>query len=924
MMKQRLIAAIALLAGLLPLLSPCMAQGQGKPFIITTLTFRKYTPPAPGGGGNYYDYWLKIPVNGENYKVHYEGEDGKNGKDITVAQGIIDVNVYRNDFVVKIGPENVKSIAYAGKVDEYGALHKIQQWGDVKWQTMEGAFEGCKEVWYIDENLGKPDLSQVTSCARMFAGVEKLYMPLADWDVSAVTDMSQMFQGCSKFFNNPMGNWNVSKVKNMSHMFEGCEKYNQPLDQWNVSQVEDMERMFEGCTSFNQSLANWKLRKCKKLGLGHCGMSVENYSKTLQGWAAQADIVTGLTLDATGLVYTHEAKVAREKLITEKGWIITGDTEVGIQFVPAEESMSIGQEKALKLQFNGITKEAVSLASSKDNIVKVLDQNNLTVKALAVGQATITATLPASGSQPKLTATCVVTVTKGVESITLNKSALTLWRGDSEKLSATVLPEDLSNREVTWACEPASVATVDNDGTVHAVGAGQATITATTKAMPSKSATCALTVNIKVDGLVLDKTNMTLKVGESQTITAIVTPEGLPDKSVTWESDHADIASVVDGTVKGLKPGMATITVTTVAEPKVSKTCTVTVEQAAVNLVLDKTEMTLKVGESQTITATVTPEGLPDKSVTWESDHADIASVVDGTVKGLKPGMATITVTTVAEPKVSKTCTVTVEQAAINLALDKTEMTLKVGESQTITATVTPEGLPDKSVTWESDHADIASVVDGTVKGLKPGMATITVTTVAEPKVSKTCTVTVENIRVTGIEISRTSLALTVGEGSTLTAQVLPREATVQDIEWTSSQPAIVSVDKGAVMAHAAGEAEITAKSVDGGFTATCKVTVKAKSGSTPNGQNGTKSALEHNGLNGVEVSPNPFGPYLHVSSPIDVERYELVNISGQVVAREWVQSSKFRIETEHLPAGIYLLRLTGAHGEIHNVRIVK
>ena len=841
MMKQRLIATIALLVGLLPLLPPCMAQGQGKPFIITTFTFRKYTPPAPGGGGNYYDYWLKIPVNGENYKVHYEDEDGKNGKDITVAQGIIDVNVYRDDFVVKIGPENVKSIAYAGKVDEYGALHKIQQWGDVKWQTMEGAFEGCKEVWYIDENLGKPDLSQVTSCARMFAGVEKLYMPLADWDVSTVTDMSQMFQGCSKFFNNPMGNWNVSTVKNMSRMFEGCEKYNQPLDQWNVSQVEDMERMFEGCTSFNQSLANWKLRKCKKLGLGHCGMSVENYSKTLQGWAAQADIVSGLTLDANGLVYTHEAKEAREKLITEKGWVITGDTELGIQFVPAEESMSIGQEKALKLQFNGITKEAVSLASSKDNIVKVLDQNNLTVKALAVGQATITATLPASGSQPKLTATCVVTVTKGVESITLNKSALTLWRGDSEKLSATVLPEDLSNREVTWACEPATVATVDNDGTVHAVGAGQATITATTKAMPSKSATCALTVNIKVDGLVLDKTNMTLKVGESQTITA-----------------------------------------------------------------------------------TVTPEGLPDKSVTWESDHADIASVVDGTVKGLKPGMATITVTTVAEPKVSKTCTVTVEQAAVNLVLDKTEMTLKVGESQTITATVTPEGLPDKSVTWESDHADIASVVDGTVKGLKPGMATITVTTVAEPKLSKTCTVTVENVRVTGIEISRTSLALTVGEGSTLTAQVLPREATVQDIEWTSSQPAIVSVDKGAVMARAAGEAEITAKSVDGGFTATCKVIVKAKSGSTPNEQNGTKSALEHNGLNGVEVSPNPFGPYLHVSSPIDVERYELVNISGQVVAREWVQSSKFRIETEHLPAGMYLLRLTGVHGEIHNVRIVK
>ena len=83
------------------------------------------------------------------------------------------------------------------------------------------------------------------------------YGEIGDWDVSNVTDMSNVFSGAQSF-NQPLNNWNVSKVKDMCGMFHGAESFNQSLDNWNVSNVTDMESMFLNATSFNQPLlAPW-------------------------------------------------------------------------------------------------------------------------------------------------------------------------------------------------------------------------------------------------------------------------------------------------------------------------------------------------------------------------------------------------------------------------------------------------------------------------------------------------------------------------------------------------------------------------------------------------------------------------------------------------------------------------------------------
>ena len=84
----------------------------------------------------------------------------------------------------------------------------------------------------------------------------------------------------------------------------------------------------------------------------------------------------------------------------------------------------------------------------------------------------------------------------------------------------------------------------------------------------------------------------------------------------------------------------------------------------------------------------------------------------------------------------------------------------------------------------------------------------------------------VESVSVTGVTVSPTTLALKTGTTGTLTATVTPGTAAVTSVSWSSSDEAVATVDKGVVTAVAEGTATITAKTDDGGFTATCEVTV--------------------------------------------------------------------------------------------------
>jgi uncharacterized protein YjdB len=273
---------------------------------------------------------------------------------------------------------------------------------------------------------------------------------------------------------------------------------------------------------------------------------------------------------------------------------------------------------------------------------------------------------------------------------------------------------------------------VTSAGKVKGVKAGTATITCTSKATGAK-ATCKVTVGY----VKLDQTEATLMKGKTVTLKATVYPSSLKDQTVTWESSNTKVATVTSaGKVKGVKAGTATITCTSNATG-LKATCTVNVVKGTVTL--NKTEACVQKGKTLTLKATVTPESLADKSVTWESSDTKIATVTStGKVKGVKYGTATITCTS-KSTGAKATCQVTVGKVIIGVS----EITLKRSRTNMLTATVYPSTLADKSVTWKSSDTKIVTVTaDGLIKGIKAGTATITCTSVATG-LKGTCTVTV-------------------------------------------------------------------------------------------------------------------------------------------------------------------------------------
>ncbi|WP_242874833.1 Ig-like domain-containing protein [Clostridium pasteurianum] len=168
-------------------------------------------------------------------------------------------------------------------------------------------------------------------------------------------------------------------------------------------------------------------------------------------------------------------------------------------------------------------------------------------------------------------------VKSSVDSITLDKNTCTLFAGQTDTLKANIQPTYAANQSVTWTSSNTSIATVDNTGKVTAISAGTANITATT-ADGNKTASCAVTVNTptKVDSISLKPTDA-LKVGDTDTLAATISPENASEKSVTWTSSNASVATVDStGKVTAVSAGTANITATTVDGGKTAS-CNVTV-----------------------------------------------------------------------------------------------------------------------------------------------------------------------------------------------------------------------------------------------------------------------------------------------------------------------------------------------------------
>ena len=237
-------------------------------------------------------------------------------------------------------------------------------------------------------------------------------------------------------------------------------------------------------------------------------------------------------------------------------------------------------------------------------------------------------------------------------------------------------------------------------------------------------------------------------------------------------------------------------------------------------------------GEVVTLIATINPSNASNRNVFWTSSDQSVATVDNnGKVIAIKAGTTTITVTTEDGDKTA-TCSVTVKEKlypVTGVTLDKTSVELTEGDVTVLTATVNPSNASNKKVYWTSSDLSVASVDNtGKVTAVKAGSATISVTTEDGGKTA-TCTIIVKEkiYPVTGVTLDKTSVELTEGDVTVLTATVNPSNASNKNVYWTSSDLSVATVDHtGKVTAVKRGKAVITVITEDGNKTATCTITV--------------------------------------------------------------------------------------------------
>lgn len=282
------------------------------------------------------------------------------------------------------------------------------------------------------------------------------------------------------------------------------------------------------------------------------------------------------------------------------------------------------------------------------------------------------------------------------------------------------LAKAASKLTVEWTSSDESVATVDETGTVTAVAAGEANVTASVK-----DADIAASTHIKVvvtpTGVAAPESIDLVTNGENtKDLDAKLVPADATDVKLAYESSDESVATV-DETGK----------VTAVANGE----CTIT------TYVIAKTEDAEASELSAVVVEATDSEEVDDSVATMPEDLAAMDSAFGVVPENLK-----------AETKV--TVTTNVE----GITLDKTEGVLTVGNTVTVTATVTPDTATNASVTWSSSDEAIATVdSEGKITAVAPGTATITATSDSNPDASAAYAVTVQAKKVVTSTSTKTS-----------------------------------------------------------------------------------------------------------------------------------------------------------------------
>ena len=246
-----------------------------------------------------------------------------------------------------------------------------------------------------------------------------------------------------------------------------------------------------------------------------------------------------------------------------------------------------------------------------------------------------------------------------------------------------------------------------------------------------------------IETIILNKTDITLTKGTSETLQAIINPsDTTDDKTLKWTSSNPDVATV-DNTGKVTAVGGGTATITVKSQNGKEASCEVKVTSKIESISLNKSNITLSKGTSETLKATINPsDTTDDKTLKWTSSNPNIATV-DNTGKVTAVGGGTATITVKSQNGKEASCEVKVTSKIESISLNKSNITLSKGTSETLKATINPsDATDDKTLTWKSEDENIAKV-DGNGKVTGVGTGTTNITVITSNGKSAACKVTV-------------------------------------------------------------------------------------------------------------------------------------------------------------------------------------
>ena len=531
---------------------------------------------------------------------------------------------------------------------------------------------------------------------------------------------------------------------------------------------------------------------------------------------------TVATVSNTGVVTAKKAGSAVITVNTMDGSNLSKTVSVTVKQYVTSISLNVTQPTLYTGETLALTASvSPSDASSKtltyessDTSVATIDQNGH-ITALKAGSTNITV-LATDGSGVSKTIT--LTVKQRATYIDLLNPISELYIGSTHQLDMLILPEDTSDKSVTYTSTNPLVASISDSGLITPHSRGLVTIIISTNDSSDLHYNIAFTVKQYVEGITLQNANLTLYTGESETLYPTVFPEDADNKAYTFTSSDSSVAIVNEiGKVTAIKAGSTTVTVSAVDGSGVSADAEITVKQYAEDIRLIGSEILLSVGDSYDINSTVLPEDTTDKALQYESNDTNVLTVNEyGTIYAKNPGNTDVIITATDRRIVSTTLHVEVVKPVEEIKVESSEIELYTGHTKTIAYTVYPTDATNKNVSFISDHPEIASVnQSGEITALSSGSAIITLTAADGSGVIKIIDVVIRQ-SISSLTIENNDIALNVGECMPLDVLIDPIDAYNKELTYTSSDPSVASVDNnGNITALSSGKTVINIRSTD-------------------------------------------------------------------------------------------------------------